>query len=93
MERLQVVVRGHVQGVGFRWFVCARAEELGVSGWVKNTSSGDVEIAASGDEAKLALLEAAIRRGPAGVPRRRRFTGRADRGQFQLDANDLALGL
>ena len=65
MPALHLKVVGKVQGVGFRWFVCARAEELGVSGWVKNTSSGDVEVAASGDAAKLELLEAAIRRGPA----------------------------
>jgi acylphosphatase len=58
---------GRVQGVGFRWFVCERAEELGVSGWVKNTSSGDVELAASGDASKLALFETAVSRGPAGA--------------------------
>jgi len=64
MPAIHLKVVGRVQGVGFRWFVRERAEELGVSGWVKNTSTGDVEVAASGEEAKLALLEAAVRRGP-----------------------------
>ena len=67
MAAIHLRVVGKVQGVGFRWFVCERAEELGVSGWVKNTSSGEVEVAASGEEASLALLEAAVRRGPAGA--------------------------
>ena len=67
MPAIHLKVAGKVQGVGFRWFVCERAEELGVSGWVKNITSGEVEVAATGDEGKLALLEAAIRRGPAGA--------------------------
>ena len=33
---LHVVVRGQVQGVGFRWFVRERARELGIGGWVRN---------------------------------------------------------
>jgi acylphosphatase len=67
MPVIHLRVVGRVQGVGFRWFVCERAEELGVSGWVKNTRNGDVEVAASGDEAKLSQLEAAVSRGPAGA--------------------------
>jgi acylphosphatase len=67
MAAIHLRVAGKVQGVGFRWFVRVKAVELGVSGWVKNTSSGDVEVAASGDEAKLALLEAAVGRGPNGA--------------------------
>ena len=67
MPVIHLRVSGKVQGVGFRWFVCERAEELGVSGWVKNTVTGDVEVAASGDEPKLAQLEAAVSRGPAGA--------------------------
>jgi acylphosphatase len=67
MPAIHLRLVGRVQGVGFRWFVCERAAELGVSGWVKNTSTGDVELAASGEAAKLALLEAAVTRGPAGA--------------------------
>jgi acylphosphatase len=80
MPAIHLKVVGRVQGVGFRWFVRERAEELGVSGWVKNTSTGDVEVAASGEEAKLALLEAAVRRGPAAarVQRVDRLTAPSD---------------
>jgi acylphosphatase len=67
MAAIHLRVVGKVQGVGFRWFVREQAVRLGVSGWVRNTSSGAVEVAASGEEAKLALLEAAVSRGPAGA--------------------------
>jgi acylphosphatase len=67
MPVIHLRVVGRVQGVGFRWFVCERAVELGVSGWVKNTSTGDVEVAASGDASQLAQLERAVSRGPSGA--------------------------
>ena len=67
MPAIHLRLVGRVQGVGFRWFVCERAAELGVSGWVKNTSTGDVELVASGEAAKLALFEAAVARGPTGA--------------------------
>ena len=67
MPVIHLRIEGRVQGVGFRWFVCERALELGVAGWVKNTPAGDVELAASGDEAKLSLLENAVARGPSGA--------------------------
>lgn len=67
MPVIHLRIVGQVQGVGFRWFVYERASELGVAGWVKNTPTGDVELAASGDEAKLSLLESAVARGPAGA--------------------------
>ena len=67
MPVIHLRIEGRVQGVGFRWFVCERAFELGVAGWVKNTPSGDVELAASGDDAKLSQLESAVARGPAGA--------------------------
>jgi acylphosphatase len=67
MTVIHLRIEGKVQGVGFRWFACERAEELGVVGWVRNTPSGDVEIAASGEPAKLALFETAISRGPTGA--------------------------
>jgi len=68
-ERLIVryyVVRGRVQGVGFRWFVHREAAALGLKGWVRNTESGSVELVASGSEEKLCELQAALRRGSRG---------------------------
>ena len=67
MPVIHLRIVGRVQGVGFRWFVCERALELGVAGWVKNTREGDVELVASGDEPKLSALETAIAEGPAGA--------------------------
>ncbi|MBI4447329.1 MAG: acylphosphatase [Acidobacteria bacterium] len=57
-------VRGRVQGVGFRYFACRVAEQLGVRGWVRNLSSGDVEIHAEGDPASLENFLEQIKQGP-----------------------------
>lgn len=67
MPVIHLRVVGRVQGIGFRWFVCKRARELGIAGWVKNTKSGDVELAASGESSELVLLETAVARGPSGA--------------------------
>ncbi len=40
---------GHVQMVGFRWFAKRQADILGIKGYAKNTSRGEVEILAQGD--------------------------------------------
>ena len=59
--RLTAVVRGRVQGVGFRWWVRARALELGLVGTATNREDGAVEVVAQGlradAERLLALLE------------------------------------
>ena len=49
MERATIFVQGQVQGVGFRWWVRARALELGLSGFARNLSDGRVEVLAQGD--------------------------------------------
>jgi acylphosphatase len=64
---LHFLVRGRVQGVGFRWFVQREAAELNLHGWVRNTEDGDVEIVAAGTPEDLSELRAAIRRGPRGA--------------------------
>lgn len=46
--RLTAFVRGHVQGVGMRWWVRSRALELGLSGHASNLSDGRVEVVAEG---------------------------------------------
>lgn len=48
--RLTAQVRGRVQGVGFRMWTRARAEELGLVGWASNLPDGSVEVVAEGDE-------------------------------------------
>ena len=58
------VVRGRVQGVGFRWFVEREAHVLGVSGWVRNNADGSVEVLAQGTRAQLLGLRSRLRQGP-----------------------------
>jgi acylphosphatase len=60
------LVKGRVQGVGFRWFVQQEAAEIGLRGWVRNTDEGHVEILAMGEPTKLAELKDALRKGSRG---------------------------
>ena len=60
------LVKGRVQGVGFRWFVHREAAEIGLNGWVRNTDGGDVEIVASGTGQQLAELRTALQKGSRG---------------------------
>jgi acylphosphatase len=58
------VVRGRVQGVGFRWFVEREARVLGVSGWVRNNPDGSVEVVAMGTPEQLLALRGKLYEGP-----------------------------
>jgi acylphosphatase len=58
------VVRGRVQGVGFRWFVEREAHILGIAGWVRNNADGSVEILAMGSGDQLLGLRSRLRQGP-----------------------------
>ncbi len=60
------LVKGRVQGVGFRWFVHREAAEIGLLGWVKNTDDGHVEVVAAGDAAQMDELKAALHKGSRG---------------------------
>jgi acylphosphatase len=60
------LVKGRVQGVGFRWFVHQEAAEIGLRGWVRNTDQGHVEIVAAGKPEKLTELKDALRKGSRG---------------------------
>src|SRR5919108_5956237 len=64
MERLHAVVRGDVQGVGFRYFVQRRAQQLGLTGWVRNNEDGSVELVAEGGRDQLEELKRALQEGP-----------------------------
>ena len=61
------IVRGTVQGVGFRWFVQRTANRLGLAGWVRNRKDGTVEVYAEGDDAMFPALADALRQGPGGA--------------------------
>jgi acylphosphatase len=58
------IVRGQVQGVGFRWFVEREAHMLAIAGWVRNNHDGSVEVLAQGTRDQLAGLHSRLREGP-----------------------------
>ncbi len=66
MTSRRAVVRGRVQGVGFRWFAERNARSLGVHGWVRNRTDGTVETVAEGDEQAVGEYLARLSRGPSG---------------------------
>ena len=59
-----VLISGRVQGVFFRASTRQKAEQLGVNGWVRNTSDGRVEAFFEGDEKKVNKLIEWCRHGP-----------------------------
>lgn len=81
--RLTAWVRGRVQGVGFRWWVRARALELGLAGSATNLSDGRVEVVAEGPRERcrrlLDLLTGDVSGGVAPTARPGKVTGVADR--------------
>ena len=64
MIRIDAIVRGSVQGVGYRYFVIDRAEELGIVGYARNLPHGDVEVVAEGDRTSLESFIAVLKQGP-----------------------------
>ena len=62
--RLTAWVHGHVQGVGMRWWIRARALEQGLAGWARNTDDGRVEVVAEGPRQAAEALRVALRNGP-----------------------------
>ena len=63
-EAIRVVVRGDVQGVGFRDATVRRARALGVMGWVRNGEDGSVQVHAEGARRAVDELVAFLRDGP-----------------------------
>ncbi|ADN51164.1 acylphosphatase [Vulcanisaeta distributa] len=68
MKRVHVLVRGVVQGVGFRAFVRRNAKRLGVKGFVRNLPDGfTVEIVAEGPDDAIEQLISIVGKGPPGA--------------------------
>lgn len=67
LVRARVLARGRVQGVFFRAEARARAELLGVAGWIANLPDGSVEAAFEGDEERVESMVGWCRHGPAGA--------------------------
>jgi acylphosphatase len=58
-------VSGSVQGVGFRYFTQGAAEDLGISGYVRNLRDGRVEVYAIGSAEKLSSFKTIVENGPS----------------------------
>ncbi len=61
---IDVRIEGMVQGVGFRYWTMGRAQELGLTGWVRNENDGDVTAHFEGDENALSEMIRALWKGP-----------------------------
>jgi acylphosphatase len=62
--RLKAVIKGEVQGVGFRWAVQRQAGQLGLTGYAENLPDGSVRVEAEGSADRLDQLEAFLHQGP-----------------------------
>lgn len=58
------IIRGRVQGVGYRWFVEREAGTLGMAGWVRNGDDGNVEVLATGSDEQHSQLMQKLKQGP-----------------------------
>jgi acylphosphatase len=63
-KSIRIIVKGRVQGVGFRHFVYRQAEKLNLTGYAENLYNGDVQVVAQGEEGMLDELVKALRVGP-----------------------------
>ncbi|HZM70880.1 MAG TPA: acylphosphatase [Candidatus Cryosericum sp.] len=64
MKAKRLLIRGLVQGVGFRFFTERSARHLGLSGYVRNLPDGRVEVVAAGPEDDLEAFITQVRQGP-----------------------------
>ncbi len=62
---IKAIVKGRVQGVGYRFFVEEIAYELGIKGYVRNLFNGNVEVVAHGKEEDIKRFIARLRQGPS----------------------------
>jgi acylphosphatase len=67
MVARRVRVTGRVQGVFFRAWTCEQAQELHVTGWVRNCDDGSVEAQIEGDEGSVEQLIGQMHHGPPGA--------------------------
>ena len=62
---LKIVIKGRVQGVGFRYYTKKNADALGICGWVKNRQDGSVEVLAEAEGDQLDKFIGQLRQGPS----------------------------
>ncbi len=63
MTTHHLIVKGRVQGVGFRFFTYHLAKEYGIKGWVRNLYNGDVEVFAQGDLKQVEIFKKKLKDG------------------------------
>ncbi|MBU2595547.1 acylphosphatase [Patescibacteria group bacterium] len=63
-RRVEIIIKGQVQGVFFRQKTREKADKLGLFGWVRNEDDGSVKIMAEGEEEKIKELIKWLRVGP-----------------------------
>ncbi len=66
-EASRLIIRGRVQGVGYRWWAVGRARELGLAGWVRNRRDGSVETLVVGELTVVIEFIRACSKGPIGA--------------------------
>lgn len=66
MRIIHVIVRGRVQGVGYRAWVQGQAAAHSLRGWVRNRNDGSVEAVFAGDPDSVAIVAEGLLRGPHG---------------------------
>jgi len=67
MNRVRLIILGHVQGVGFRYFCLDQAERLGLRGFARNLKDGSVECEAQGASQAIEDFIALVKQGPRGA--------------------------
>jgi acylphosphatase len=65
MASYRYLVRGRVQGVGYRYYVMREASALGVAGFARNLADGSVEVVAEAADEVMEMFEDRLRQGPS----------------------------
>ncbi|WP_205685439.1 acylphosphatase [Bacillus salacetis] len=68
-RKVSLNAEGRVQGVGFRYFTKNKADELGITGWVKNLDNGSVEIEAQGTATSIEEFATFVKNGASPASR------------------------
>ncbi|RMF79356.1 MAG: acylphosphatase [Chloroflexi bacterium] len=83
-EQLHAIVSGRVQGVSYRYYTMMTATEMGLTGWVKNTDDGNVEVVAEGPRPVLEKFLAFLHEGsPAAKVKNVDVKWRKAKGKFK----------
>lgn len=67
MPTIHLLIKGKVQGVFYRTSARETADTLGLTGWIRNTREGDVEVMVTGEAAQLQKFESWCKQGPGGA--------------------------